>query len=53
VVSDVAAGAKLAGLYGRPLMEYQRIWVAQAQLPEMLRRLRALERRLEELTKGE
>ena len=53
VVSDVPAGVKLAGTYGRPLMEFQRIWVTEAQLPDMLRRLRALERRLEELTKGE
>ena len=53
VISDVAAGLKLGGTYGRPLPEFFRIWVAQAQLPEMLRRLRALERRVEELTKGE
>src|SRR5262249_19187794 len=52
VISDVAAGLKLGGTYGRPLPEFFRIWVAQAQLPEMLRRLRALERRVEELTKG-
>lgn len=50
---DVPAGAKFAGHYARPLTEFQRIWAAGAQLSEMLRRLRALERRLEELTKGE
>jgi len=53
VIADVASGTRLGGTYGRPLTEFFRIWVAQAQLPEMLRRLRALERRLEELTKGE
>ncbi len=53
VVSDVPADGKFAGTYARPVTEYHRIWAAEARLPEVLRRLRALERRLEELTKGE
>src|SRR5436309_1887222 len=53
VTSDVPAGAKFAGSYARPVVEHHRIWVAEARLPEVLHRLRALERKLEELTKGE
>lgn len=47
VISDVASGEKLFGTYGRPATEFQRIWVAEARLPELLRRVRALERRVE------
>jgi UDP-3-O-[3-hydroxymyristoyl] glucosamine N-acyltransferase len=46
VASSVAAGEKLLGTYGRPMVQFQRIWVAQGQLPELLRRVRQLERRL-------
>jgi UDP-3-O-[3-hydroxymyristoyl] glucosamine N-acyltransferase len=57
VAQDVPPGAKLAGTWGRPVMQAQRIWVAQAALPEMLTRLKKLERRLAELearlTRGE
>ena len=53
VVSDVPAGGKFAGTYARPVAEYRRIWAAEARLPEVLRRLRALERRIKELSKGE
>jgi UDP-3-O-[3-hydroxymyristoyl] glucosamine N-acyltransferase len=53
VTSDVPARARLAGTYGRPLMEFQRIWIAERQVPDLLRRVRELERRVEELTKGE
>jgi UDP-3-O-[3-hydroxymyristoyl] glucosamine N-acyltransferase len=49
VVQDVPPGAKLAGTWGRPLMQARRIWVAQAELPAMVTRLRKLEQRLAEL----
>mgnify|MGYP000604456735 CR=1 FL=1 len=52
VASDVAPGEKLVGTYARPVVQFQRIWVAQAQLPDLLRRVRALERRLEALEAG-
>jgi UDP-3-O-[3-hydroxymyristoyl] glucosamine N-acyltransferase len=46
---DVPPGAKLAGTWARPLFQARRIWVAEAQLPDMIARLRKLERRLAEL----
>lgn len=49
VAADVEPGAKLLGTYARPLVEFQRIWLAERQLPDLLRRVRALERRLAEL----
>jgi UDP-3-O-[3-hydroxymyristoyl] glucosamine N-acyltransferase len=49
VISDVGAGEKLFGTYGRPLTQFQRIWVAEAQLPDLIRRVRGLERRLEQI----
>ncbi len=49
VSQDVAAGEKLFGTWGRPMREARRIWLAEAQLPELVRRLRAIERRLERL----
>ena len=49
VSQDVAAGEKLFGTWGRPMREARRIWLAEAELPELVRRLRALERRLERL----
>jgi UDP-3-O-[3-hydroxymyristoyl] glucosamine N-acyltransferase len=52
VTADVPAGAMLMGSYGRPLAEFQRIWIAEAKLPDLLRRVRALERRLAELQPG-
>ncbi len=49
VSQDVAAGEKLFGTWGRPMREARRIWLAEAELPELVRRLRVLERRLERL----
>jgi UDP-3-O-[3-hydroxymyristoyl] glucosamine N-acyltransferase len=52
VSADVPPGAAMLGSYGRPLTEFQRIWVAEGRLPELLRRVRALERRLAGLEAG-
>jgi UDP-3-O-[3-hydroxymyristoyl] glucosamine N-acyltransferase len=49
VLSDVAPGEKLFGTWARPLTQAKRIWVAEAELPDLIRRTRALERRLERL----
>jgi UDP-3-O-[3-hydroxymyristoyl] glucosamine N-acyltransferase len=49
VTQDVAAGEKLFGTWGRPMTQARRIWLAEAELPELVRRLRAIERRLERL----
>ena len=49
VAQDVAAGAKVAGIWVRPLMTARRIWVAQAELPEMVTRMKKLEDRVAEL----
>jgi UDP-3-O-[3-hydroxymyristoyl] glucosamine N-acyltransferase len=49
VASDVPPAAAMLGSYARPLTEFQRIWVAEGRLPELLRRVRALERRLDGL----
>lgn len=49
VVTDVPAGEKFFGSYGRPLTQFQRIWLAEAELPGLLRRVRLLERRLAQL----
>jgi len=49
VAQDVPPGVKFAGTWGRPLMQARRIWVVEAELPEMATRLRKLERRVAEL----
>ena len=49
VAQDVAPGAKLAGTWGRPLFQARRIWVAQSELPDMIARMKKLERRVAEL----
>lgn len=49
VSQDVAAGEKLFGTWGRPMMQARRIWLAEAQLPDLVRKLRAIERRVERL----
>jgi UDP-3-O-[3-hydroxymyristoyl] glucosamine N-acyltransferase len=46
VVQDVPAGQNLAGSFARPATLHHRIWVAQARLPDLLRSVKALERRL-------
>ena len=49
VARDVPPGAKLAGTWGRPLLQARRIWVAQAELPAMVTRMKKLEERIAEL----
>lgn len=49
VVIDVPAGEKIGGTYGRPMAEFKRIWASEGRLPELVRRVRRLEQRLEAL----
>jgi UDP-3-O-[3-hydroxymyristoyl] glucosamine N-acyltransferase len=49
VAADIAAGEKVLGAPARPLTESKRIFLATGHLPEMVRRLRTLERRLARL----
>jgi UDP-3-O-[3-hydroxymyristoyl] glucosamine N-acyltransferase len=46
---DLDGRAKYGGTWARPLLQAQRIWVTQAELPAMVARLRSLEKRLEAL----
>jgi UDP-3-O-[3-hydroxymyristoyl] glucosamine N-acyltransferase len=52
VPSDVAAGEVRAGIPSRPAAETRRIWAAEALLPDLLRRFRAVEKRVRELEGG-
>lgn len=49
VHADVAAGHRVLGTPARPLTQRKRIYLAEAQLPELVRKVRALERRLARL----
>jgi UDP-3-O-[3-hydroxymyristoyl] glucosamine N-acyltransferase len=49
IPSDVEAGVKVLGTPARPVGLARRIMVAEARLPELLQRVRALEQRLETL----
>jgi UDP-3-O-[3-hydroxymyristoyl] glucosamine N-acyltransferase len=49
VAQDVAPGERLAGTPAQALAQVRRIWVAQAQLPDLVRQVRTLERRLASL----
>ena len=49
VSQDVAPGARLAGTWGRPMFQARRIWIAEAELPDVVVRMKKLERRLAEL----
>jgi UDP-3-O-[3-hydroxymyristoyl] glucosamine N-acyltransferase len=49
VPSDVPAGEVWSGIPSRPTSEQKRIWAGESQLPELIRRVRALEKRLREL----
>ena len=49
VAQDVPGGARLAGTWGRPAFQARRIWIAEAELPDMVARLKKLERRIAEL----
>jgi UDP-3-O-[3-hydroxymyristoyl] glucosamine N-acyltransferase len=46
VPGDVPAGEAWGGIPARPFGEAKRIWAAESGLPELVRRVRALERRL-------
>ena len=50
VPSNLEAGGKFLGSPARPMLEAKRIMAAESKLPELLRRVRALERALEALT---
>jgi UDP-3-O-[3-hydroxymyristoyl] glucosamine N-acyltransferase len=52
VHADVPAGERLLGTPARPITQAKRIMLAENHLPEVARRLRALERRLERLEAG-
>jgi UDP-3-O-[3-hydroxymyristoyl] glucosamine N-acyltransferase len=49
IPSSLEAGEKVLGTPARPLMEAKRIFIAETKLPELLRQVRALEKRLDEL----
>lgn len=46
VMRDVPAGQRFAGRWARPATLTHRIWVAESQLPDLLRSVKTLERRL-------
>ena len=52
VPNDVPAGEVWGGMPSRPVGETRRIWAAEALLPDLLRRFRALEKRVRELEGG-
>jgi UDP-3-O-[3-hydroxymyristoyl] glucosamine N-acyltransferase len=49
VPSDVEAGGRYLGTPARPILEAKRIFAAESRLPELLQRVRALERAVEAL----
>jgi UDP-3-O-[3-hydroxymyristoyl] glucosamine N-acyltransferase len=49
VPSDLEAGGRYLGTPARPLLEAKRIFAAESRLPELLQRVRALERAVEAL----
>ncbi|MEX2220932.1 MAG: UDP-3-O-(3-hydroxymyristoyl)glucosamine N-acyltransferase [Candidatus Rokuibacteriota bacterium] len=49
VPSDVPAGEIWGGYPSRPVADTRRIWAGESQLPELIRRVRALEKRVREL----
>jgi UDP-3-O-[3-hydroxymyristoyl] glucosamine N-acyltransferase len=49
VPSDVPAGEVWGGLPSRPVADTRRIWASESQLPELIKRVRALEKRVREL----
>ena len=46
---DVPAGEVWSGIPSRPTGETKRIWAGESQLPELIKRVRALEKRVREL----
>ena len=49
VPNDVPAAEIWSGTPSRPTSEQKRIWAGEAQLPELIKRVRALEKRLRDL----
>jgi UDP-3-O-[3-hydroxymyristoyl] glucosamine N-acyltransferase len=49
VAGDVPPGEVWAGYPARPAAQTRRIWVAEAMLPELLKRVRSLEKQVREL----
>jgi UDP-3-O-[3-hydroxymyristoyl] glucosamine N-acyltransferase len=49
VPSDLAAGGRYLGTPARPILEAKRIFAAETRLPDLLQRVRALERAVEAL----
>ena len=52
IPSDIPAGEVWSGIPARPTSQAKRIWAAENRLPELLRRVHDLEKRLTELEKG-
>jgi UDP-3-O-[3-hydroxymyristoyl] glucosamine N-acyltransferase len=52
VPSDVPAGEVWSGTPARPTVQAKRIWAVENRLPDLLRRVRELEKRLTDLEKG-
>jgi UDP-3-O-[3-hydroxymyristoyl] glucosamine N-acyltransferase len=52
VPSEVPAGEVWGGQPSRPIAETRRIWIAEGMLPELVRKFRALEKRVRELEGG-
>ena len=46
-IGDIPEGGRYLGFPARPAFEGKRIWILEARLPELVRRVRDLERRLE------
>lgn len=49
VPSDIPAGEVWSGFPSRPSVETRRIWAAEAMLPDLIRKVRALEKRVRAL----
>ena len=49
VAGDLDAGGRYLGSPARPILEAKRIFAAESRLPELLQRVRALEREIEKL----
>jgi UDP-3-O-[3-hydroxymyristoyl] glucosamine N-acyltransferase len=51
LTGEIPAGEVWSGIPARPTGEAKRIWAAQRRLPDLLRRVRELEARLDEMEK--
>jgi len=49
VPNTVPAGQVRSGTPSRPSLEMRRIWAAEAMLPDLVRKVRALEKRVRDL----